>query len=99
MKDFDCYSGFSGDNDFWVLGVNFIGAFYTEFDAENMRVGFATAVGTKSSIGDTTTETMTTTTTTTKSPDNPANTFVEILINLIKLLSKWIKSFLGLFGL
>ncbi len=43
----ECYSGFIGQdmqasNGFsWIFGINFMGAYYTEFDAQNMRIGFA----------------------------------------------------------
>ncbi|CAG9858146.1 unnamed protein product [Phyllotreta striolata] len=42
-----CLSGFSGvtfnpgDEEFWVLGEVFMGKYYTKFDFENNRVGFA----------------------------------------------------------
>lgn len=39
-----CYSGFVGSNlDHWILGDVFIGAYYTVFDGDKNRVGFARA--------------------------------------------------------
>ena len=45
-----CYSGFSGDYEYWLMGDVFIGAFYTEFDVGSLRIGFAESLGTKSRI-------------------------------------------------
>jgi hypothetical protein len=37
--------------DFWILGINFFNNYYTVFDYENMRIGFAKSknFGTKTS--------------------------------------------------
>jgi len=48
-EDGYCYTGFeegdlSAEGIDWILGDVFIGAYYTEFDFANNRVGFATAV-------------------------------------------------------
>jgi cathepsin D len=40
MSSFVRYDG----NPFWILGVPFIGAYYTEFDYGNRRIGFAESV-------------------------------------------------------
>ncbi len=46
-----CMSGFAELEDaVWILGDVFIGAYYTEFDGENSRVGFAANLATRSSI-------------------------------------------------
>jgi hypothetical protein len=42
-----CYSGFTGQDIItsrgylWILGVSFIGSYFTDFDAQNSRIGFA----------------------------------------------------------
>ena len=49
--DSTCSSGFVGeDGTQWILGDVFMGAYYTEHDAGMLRVGFATAKDTKSTI-------------------------------------------------
>ena len=36
-----CSSGFVRSTDsVWILGDVFLGAYYTEFDAKNLRIGF-----------------------------------------------------------
>ena len=45
-----CYTGFIGNSNYWIFGQIFISAFYTKFDRGNSQIGFATAIGTKSTI-------------------------------------------------
>ena len=85
LKSFDrCESGFRDEgsdlSSTWIIGDLFVGAFYSEFDVERLRVGFATSIQTKSSIIETslTTPAITNTTTNaniiTSTSSNPAAT-------------------------
>jgi len=61
----------------------FIGAFYTEFDAGNSRVGFATAIGTNSSIAEGLPPTESTPTT---------NFLLELLQKIVESIKDFFKS-------
>ena len=47
-----CSSGFKCENTepIWILGDIFMGAFYTQYDGANLKMGFAQAKGSKSII-------------------------------------------------
>ena len=69
-----------------------MGAYYTEFDAENLRVGFSISINSSSNITDaivTTTMPMTTTT------SRPVNIVVKFFENIVAMLKKWIGAFLS----
>jgi hypothetical protein len=66
------------------LGDVFLGAFYTEFDAENKQIGFATAIGTKSTI-------------TNGPPPAEQNTILEFLQKIISIIIDFFKSIFGIF--
>ena len=68
----------------WILGDPFIGAFYTEFDGENSKVGFAQNLATKSTITD-------------ASPGT-TNPFLAFLKKIVAFFIQLFKSFLGFFG-
>jgi fluoride ion exporter CrcB/FEX len=81
-----CGTGFVAlDNPVWILGDPFIGAFYTEFDGENERVGFALTLATMSTISDDTSS----------GTKNPILAFLERVLELFVTL---VKTFLGFFG-
>ena len=76
-----------------------MGAFYTEHDADNSRVGLATAKGTKSTItvGMPPTEPMEPMTTT--SPNNDSNPILVLIEKIIEIITNLIKKILGMIGL
>jgi cathepsin D len=39
-----CFSGFRGSyGSFWIFGDVFLGAYYSEYDSQKFRIGFATS--------------------------------------------------------
>jgi hypothetical protein len=92
IKDLEgslCITGFVSENNepIWILGDIFIGAFYSEFDVENSRVGFAVSLGSFSEIFD---EGQTT---------SPFEFLIEILKKIIASILDLFKSILSIFGL
>jgi hypothetical protein len=92
IKDLEgslCITGFVSENNepIWILGDIFIGAFYSEFDVENSRVGFAVSLGSFSEIFD---EGQTT---------SPFEFLIEILKKIITSILDLFKSILSIFGL
>ena len=74
-----------------------MGAFYTEFDMGNLRVGFAMSTGTHSQIIPGYPMTRTSSTTTTPSNTNNGG-LIQFLKSILARIINLIKSILGIFG-